>query len=151
MRRKEKEIMDRGEIESIIGKAVVCRLAFSVDNKPYVVPLNFGYRDECFYFHTARKGKKIDMIKTNNRVCFELDVDHQVVMAKDPCDWNMRYRSVIGYGRAFLLEGIEEKRRALDIIVEHYSGEVKEYKEGLVEHLAVIKVQVESMTGKKSL
>ena len=150
MRRKEKEVVDREEIESIIKKADVCRLGLSDNNIPYIVPLNFGYRDNCLYFHTPRVGKKIDMIKTNNRVCFELDIDHEVVKAENPCDWNMKYRCVIGYGRAFLLEDIDEKRLALDIIVEHYSGRVNEYKEKLVDHLAVIKVQIETMTGKKS-
>ena len=142
--------MDREEIESIIKKADFCRLGLSDNNNPYIVPLNFGYRDRCLYFHTAKVGKKIDMIKTNNRVCFELDIDHEVVRAENPCDWNMKYRSVIGYGRAFLLEDIDEKRRALDIIVEHYSGRVNEYDEKLVNRLAIIKIQVESMTGKKS-
>ena len=150
MRRKEKEVLDREEIESIIRKADVCRLAFSVDNRPYIVPLNFGYKGGCLYFHTARVGKKIDMLITNNNVCFELDIDHEVVKAENPCDWNMKYRSVIGYGRASLLDEIEEKRRALDIILEHYSGIANEYKEKMVDHLAIIKIQVESMTGKKS-
>ena len=142
--------MDREEIESIIKKADVCRLGLSDNNTPYIVPLNFGYRDRCLYFHTPKVGKKMDMIKTNNRVCFELDIDHEVVRAENPCDWNMKYRSVIGYGRAFLLEDIDEKRRALDIIVEHYSGRLNEYDEKLVNRLAIIKIQVESMTGKKS-
>jgi len=142
--------LDREEIESIIKKADFCRLGLSDNNNPYIVPLNFGYRDRCLYFHTAKVGKKIDMIKTNNRVCFELDIDHEVVRAENPCDWNMKYRSVIGYGRAFLLEDIDEKRRALDIIVEHYSGRLNEYDEKLVNRLAIIKLQVESMTGKKS-
>ncbi len=136
--------MDREEIESIISKADVCRLGLSVDNIPYIVPLNFGYRDSCLYFHTPRVGKKIDMIKTNNRVCFELDIDHEVVRAENPCDWNMKYRSVIGYGKAFLLDDIDEKRLALDIIVKHYSGRVNEYKEKIVDHLAIIQIQVES-------
>jgi len=150
MRRKEKEILGREEMESIISKADVCRLGLSVDNIPYIVPLNFGYRDNCLYFHTPKVGKKMDMIKTNNRVCFEMDIDHEVVRAENPCDSSMKFRSVIGYGRASLLDEIEEKRRALDIIVEHYSGQVNEYKEKMVDHLSVIKVQVESMTGKKS-
>ena len=137
-------------MESIISKADVCRLGLSVDNIPYIVPLNFGYRDSCLYFHTPKVGKKMDMIKTNNRVCFEMDIDHEVVRAENPCDSSMKFRSVIGYGRASLLDEIEEKRRALDIIVEHYSGQVNEYKEKMVDHLSVIKVQVESMTGKKS-
>ncbi|MFH1951850.1 MAG: pyridoxamine 5'-phosphate oxidase family protein [Pseudomonadota bacterium] len=150
MRRKEKEILDRDEIESIISKATVCRLAFSVDDNPYIVPLNFGYRDSCLYLHTPRVGKKIDMIKSNNRVCFELDIDHEVVKAENPCDWAMKYRSVIGHGKAFLLTDAEEKRRALDIIVEHYSGIANEYDEKLVNRLAIIKVEIQSMTGKKS-
>jgi len=150
MRRKEKEILDREEIESIIKKADVCRLGLSDKNIPYIVPLNFGYKENCLYFHTAKAGKKIDMIKTNNRVCFEMDIDHEVVRAENPCDWNMKFQSVIGYGRAFLLEDIDEKRQALDVIIEHYSGQTGEYAEKLVDRLAVIKVQIESMTGKKS-
>ena len=150
MRRKEKEILDREEIESIIRKADVCRLGLSDKNIPYIVPLNFGYKENCLYFHTPKVGKKIDMIKGNNRVCFELDIDHEVVRADNPCDWNMKYQSVIGYGRAFLLEDIDEKRQALDVIIEHYSGQTGEYAEKLVDRLAVIKVQIESMTGKKS-
>ena len=150
MRRKEKEILDSQEIESIISKADVCRLGLSVDNNPYIVPLNFGYRDNCLYFHTPQVGKKIDMIKTNNRVCFELDIDCEVVRAENPCDWTMKFQSVIGYGRAFLLDDTEEKRRALNVIVEHYSGRVNEYNEKLVDRLVIIKVEIESMTGKKS-
>ena len=150
MRRKEKVVLDREEIESIIKKADVCRLGLSDNNIPYIVPLNFGYRDSCLYFHTPKVGKKIDMIKTNNRVCFELDVDHEVVKAENPCDWNMKYRSVIGYGRAFLLDDTDEKRLALDIILEHYSGIANEYDEKLVNRLAIIKVEIQSMTGKKS-
>ena len=150
MRRKEKEILDREEIESIIKKADVCRLGLSDNNIPYIVPLNFGYKENCLYFHTAKVGKKMDMIKTNNMVCFELDIDHEVVRAENPCDWNMKFQSVIGYGKAFVLTDAEEKRQALDVIIEHYSGQTDEYAEKLVDRLAVIKVEIESMTGKKS-
>jgi len=150
MRRKEKEILDREEIESIIKKADVCRLGLSDNNIPYIVPLNFGYKENCLYFHTAKVGKKMDMIKTNNMVCFELDIDHEVVRAENPCDWNMKFQSIIGYGKAFVLTDAEEKRQALDVIIEHYSGQTDEYAEKLVNRLAVIKVEIESMTGKKS-
>jgi nitroimidazol reductase NimA-like FMN-containing flavoprotein (pyridoxamine 5'-phosphate oxidase superfamily) len=150
MRRKEKEILDREEIESIISKATVCRLGLSVDTNPYIVPLNFGYKERCLYFHAAKVGKKIDMVRRNNNVCFELDVDCALVRSENPCDWTMKYRSVIGYGKASLLGGFEEKNRALDTISAHYSGHPGEYNEKLVDRLAVIKVEIESMTGKKS-
>jgi len=142
--------LDREEIESIIKKADVCRLGLSDNNIPYIVPLNFGYKENCLYFHTAKVGKKMDMIKTNNMVCFELDVDHEVIRAENPCDWNMKFQSVIGFGKAFVLTDAEEKRQVLDVIIEHYSGQTDEYAEKLVDRLAVIKVEIESMTGKKS-
>ncbi len=68
MRRGDKEIKDMKEIEEIIREAKVCRLAFSVDNMPYIVPLSFGYEKGIFYFHSALVGKKIDMVKKNDRV-----------------------------------------------------------------------------------
>jgi nitroimidazol reductase NimA-like FMN-containing flavoprotein (pyridoxamine 5'-phosphate oxidase superfamily) len=150
MRRKEKEIHDRAEIEAVIRKADICRIGLSVDNRPYIVPLNFGFEGNCLYFHTAREGQKIDMIRQNNTVCFELDADCHVVRAENPCDYSMTYRSVIGYGTASLLTDTEEKRRALDVIMEHYSGRPGEYPEKLLDRLAIIKVDIDGMTGKRS-
>jgi len=150
MRRKEKEIQDRAEIETVIRKAEVCRLGLSMDNRPYIVPLNFGFEGNCLYFHTAREGKKIDMIRQNNAVCFEMEADGHLVRSENPCDWSMKYRSVVGYGTASLLTDAEKKRRALDVIMEHYSGRPGEYPDNLVDRLAIIKVEIDSMTGKRS-
>jgi len=150
MRRKEKEIQDKDEIKDVIRRATVCRLGLSVDNQPYIVPLNFGFDGECLYFHAAREGKKINMIKQNNCVCFEIEVDCEAVKAQTPCDWSMKFRSVIGFGKAALLTDGEEKRKALDAIVEHYSGKPLEYASDLVDRLSIIRVDIQTMTGKKS-
>ena len=150
MRREDKEIKDKNEMESIVKRATVCRVALSENDVPYVVPVNFGYKDDCLYFHSAPKGKKIEIIKQNNNVCFEVDIDQEVVETGTPCNWDMKYRSVIGSGKAFLVDALEEKRRALNIIVEHYSGDPDEYPESAVRDLAIIKIEIESMTGKKS-
>ena len=151
MRKKEREIRDKSGIESIIKRATVCRIALSEDNVPYVVPLNFGYKDNFLYFHSAKEGRKIDMIRKNNTVCFEIDIDSKLIEAERPCDWSTEYYSIIGFGEAFLVEDLEEKREALDIIMEHYSGKSSfEYPEKIINNLAVIKVRIESMTGKKS-
>jgi len=151
MRKKEREIRDKSGIESIIKRATVCRIALSEDNVPYVVPLNFGYKDNFLYFHSAKEGTKIDMIRKNNTVCFEIDIDSKLIEAERPCDWSTEYYSIIGFGEAFLVEDLEEKREALDIIMEHYSGKSSfEYPEKIINNLAVIKVRIESMTGKKS-
>jgi nitroimidazol reductase NimA-like FMN-containing flavoprotein (pyridoxamine 5'-phosphate oxidase superfamily) len=151
MRKKEKEIKGKHAIESIIKRASICRIGLCGNDVPYVVPLNFGYRDNCLYFHSGKEGEKIDMMRKNNTVCFEVDVDTELMQAEDPCKWSMKYSSVIGFGRAFLLEDPEEKRQALNIIMEHYSGRSsREYPEKALGSVAIIKVEIESMTGKKS-
>ncbi|MFA4936465.1 MAG: pyridoxamine 5'-phosphate oxidase family protein [Candidatus Methanoperedens sp.] len=150
MRRKDKEIKDKKEIESIISRSDVCRIALSENNSPYIVPVCFGYKDKCLYFHSAADGRKIDIIKKNNRVCFEFDIHEGLIKSKNPCDWDMKYYSVIGYGKAFFIEDFEEKIKALNIITEHYSGNSFEFQGNSIDNVTVIKVEIENITGKKS-
>jgi nitroimidazol reductase NimA-like FMN-containing flavoprotein (pyridoxamine 5'-phosphate oxidase superfamily) len=110
MRRAEREIKDRSTIEEILRRATVCRLAVCDGNVPYVVPLSFGYRDNRLYFHSAPEGRKMETIKANPHVCFEVDVDHEIVPGEIPCGWTVRYRSVIGFGKARLLEDVAQKK-----------------------------------------
>jgi nitroimidazol reductase NimA-like FMN-containing flavoprotein (pyridoxamine 5'-phosphate oxidase superfamily) len=150
MRRKEQEITDRAAIKSIIAKSTVCRLALSEDDRPYIVPLCFGYEDNALYFHTAREGKKIDILKKNNRVCFEVDCDHELVTNETACKWSMKYRSVVGSGEASLIDDPEAKRKALDSIMQHYGGRPSDYSAAATDKMLIIKVEIESMTGKYS-
>ena len=150
MRRKEQEITDRAAIESIIARSTVCRLALSEDDQPYIVPLCFGYEDNVLYFHTAREGKKMDTLKKNNRVCFEVDCDHELVTGETACKWSMKYRSVVGFGKASLVDDPESKRKAVDIVMQHYGGRPSDYSTTIMDKMLVIKVEIENMTGKYS-
>ncbi len=154
MRRKEQEIKDIKEIEEIIRKAQVCRLGLAVDNTPYVVPVNFGYDagENCIYVHCAKEGRKLDMIKRNNTVCFEMDVDMEISgREKMPCNWSTAFRSVIGYGNAFIIDDFDEKRRALDFIMKQYSSETSfEYSKKSVENVGIVRIVITNLTGKKS-
>ncbi len=150
MRRKDKEINDIASIEDIILKARVCRLALSENGQPYIVPLCFGYKDNIFYFHSAREGKKLDILRSNNNICFEIDIDHELSKEENACDCSMKYKSVIGFGKAVFIEDIETKRKALDIIMQHYSDGSFEYPVDTIKNTAIIRVEVDSMTGKKS-
>jgi hypothetical protein len=87
MRRRDKEIKDPKILESILRKAAVCRLGLSEKNTPYIVPLNFGYRANCLYFHPAGEGRKINILKKNNRVCFEAELEVELIQAEKACDW----------------------------------------------------------------
>lgn len=150
MRRKDKQINDLKEIESIINAATVCRIALSMDDIPYIVPVNYGYRDNCLYFHSASEGRKIDILKKNDRVCFEMEADVELVESDSPCKWSTKYRSVIGQGKALFIQNAEEKKQALDIILAHYGAGGFDYPEKNIGSLAIVKVEIESMTGKKS-
>jgi uncharacterized protein len=99
MRRSDREISGIQEIEEIIQKADVCRIALANDNIPYIVTMNFGYirnPKKTLFFHCANSGKKLDMLHKNNYVCFEMDIDHQLFRGKRSCDWGMRFSSIIG-------------------------------------------------------
>lgn len=150
MRRNEKEIKDREAVEAVIRRSKVCRLALCRGERPYIVPLCFGYRDDTLYFHSAREGKKIDILRENPQVAFEFDIDQEVVRGKTGCDWTMRYKSVVGFGRASFVEDLDAKQKALDVIMSQYADGSFTYKESLLKITAVIKVKIDRMTGKKT-
>jgi len=150
MRRKDREIKDTIEIESIINRSPVCRIALSENGLPYMIPVCFGYSNKSLYFHSTNAGKKIDMIKKNNNVCFEFDTYEGVITNGNPCDWDERYKSVIGYGKAYFIEGSHEKKNALNIILRHYSDELFTFPENSIKNVKVIKVEIEKITGKRS-
>ncbi len=152
MRRNDKEITDNNTIEEILKDAEVCRIALSDNNQPYIVPVNFGYRDKTLFFHSAPAGRKLDIIRRNNRVCFEVETGYELVTADSPCDFTARYRSVIGFGRAEIIEDKTEKLQALNVIMDHYTDthEDCEYNRKQVDSIAVVKIAVENVTGKQS-
>jgi len=150
MRRKDKEINDIADIENIINRASVCRLGLCENEHPYIVPLCFGYKDNTLYFHSAPEGRKLDILKKNNNVCFEFDIDHDLAKAEKACDWGMKYQSVTGFGKAVVIDDTEAKRKALDVIMGNYSNRSFTYPTETIRNTAIIKVQIQSMTGKKS-
>ena len=150
MRRADKEIADRGEIDKILRKATVCRLGLLDGTIPYIVPLSFGYEGDTLYFHSAREGKKIDLLKRNAVVCFEFDVDAEPVRSETSCGWTMRYRSVIGSGTASFVEDHGGKRTALKIIMRQYTDGLYEFPEEMLRKIAVIKVAIGEISGKVS-
>jgi len=150
MRRKEKEITKKEEIEKILMQSHVCHLAMVDEDKPYLVPMNFGYSDGCLFFHCAKQGRKIDLIKKNPNICFEVDELIRFKKAQIACDWGVEFKSVIGSGKAQFLEDSKEKKNALNIIMSHYSDRSFEYPDEMLEKTLVIKVVIDEMTGKHS-
>lgn len=148
MRRDDREIGDRQEIDCIISRARVCRLALCQDGQPYIVPLCFGYDGQALYFHSANEGRKIEALRKNSKVCFEMDIDQDLVRSGNSC--SMKYRSVIGFGTASFIEDIEGKQLALEALMRQYGGETLGWPKDALDEVYIIKVEIESLTGKKS-
>jgi uncharacterized protein len=150
MRRKEKEITDLKEIELIIQRAQVCRLAMVDKDGPYIVPLCFGYQNKTFYFHSAPEGRKVNIIKRNPRVCVELDADLELVGGNVPCNFGMHFTSVIAFGKATIIQELDLKREALQIIHAQYSDQAGEMTDKAITNTLVFEVVIDRMTGKQS-
>jgi len=153
MRRKEREVKEKSEIETIISRCDVCRIAFADNNMPYIVTMNFGFfsgEKSCFYFHCAPAGRKIEMIRKNSYVCFEMDTDHKLTNAEKDCDWGMKFSSVVGYGKITIVNDPEERKRGLDSIMSQYSGRKEfSYDERVMSGTAILRLDIEEITGKK--
>jgi hypothetical protein len=148
MRKKEREIKDRKFIDGIIERCRVCHLAMCDNGQPYVIPLNFGY-DGCFlYFHAALEGKKIDIIKRNNRVGFEFDILHNIVTAKRACDWGAKYESVVGTGTAEIVNDVEDKKAALECIMRQYGSDASDFPEEIMKKTLIFRVRIMEISGK---
>ncbi len=150
MRQTEREIKERGAIDDLMNRAVVCRLGMVDGDEPYIVPMNFGYDGKSLFFHCAKEGRKIDILKRNGKVCFEMDLDTEVIKGDMACKWSMRYRCVEGTGRAVLVEDVEGKRQGLNIIMSHYTKGPFEYAERGFDLALVIRVDIETISGKRS-
>ena len=153
MRRKEREVTDESRIKEIILACGTCRVALNTGEAPYIVPLSFGYEENgglrTLYFHGAQTGMKYELLSKNNKVCFEMDCGHMLFTDMEKGNCTMCYESVIGYG---VLEDVPEegKREALDILMEHYPVPAGfHYNEAVVAQTRVLKLTVESMTGKR--
>lgn len=150
MRRKDKEIADDSAVWAVAAQSQICRLAMVDGDSPYVVPLCFGIAENVLYFHGAARGRKIDLIRKNPKVCVEFDQPLGIVASESACRWSMKYQSVIGFGRASLVEDPKVKRKALDLIMSRYVDEGFSYPEERIKATAVIKVDIEKITGKQS-
>lgn len=153
MRRRDREISQPERIDEIIMRCDCCRLGFSDGKNAYIVPMNFGFlhrgRERFFYFHSAREGRKIDLIRRNGRAGFELDTFHGVNTGDSACSYSFRFQSVIGEGEIALVEEKEEKETALSLLMEHYTGKNNwSFQEKELEGVAVIRLRVTELSCK---
>jgi nitroimidazol reductase NimA-like FMN-containing flavoprotein (pyridoxamine 5'-phosphate oxidase superfamily) len=150
MRRREKEITDRAELRRILRDARVCRLALADGDRPYLVPLTFALDGDDVILHSARGGRKIDVLRRNPSVCFEVEEGVELAPAGTACGFSMRFRTVIGFGDVEFVEGRTERARLLALFGPRYGAPDGPLPEAEVERTYVLRIRVRELTGKRS-
>ena len=154
MRRQEREVTDKESIEKILLNCKTCHVAMTDGLSPYVVPLSYGYRFTCdgaleLFFHSAFEGKKIDILRKNSKVCFEISDEGMFENAESPCNMGYSFSSVIGYGEVFFLTDAADKCEGLSVIVEHQCGRSVEFTEKQAETVCIYKIVSKDFNGKQ--
>ena len=151
MRKANQEIKDQGIIEGILSGAEICRIAMIDGDVPYLLPFNYGYRDRCIYIHSAPEGKKIELLKKNPVICFEVEQTARVIPQEKACGWATLYRSVVGYGTVEIISDFESKQQGLEIIMaQHGAPEKRTFEANEVKRMVILKLTITSITGKQS-
>ena len=153
MRRKDREITDETAIRAILDKAQVLHLAMIDGDRPYVVPLHYGYSPIdgrlTLYLHSAKEGRKLDVLQKNGRVAFVLETDVSSISGGEiPCKYGAAYASVMGEGKAVLLTDPAKKAAALQILMKIQTGREFTITEAMTESVAVLRVDVETYSAK---
>ena len=149
---RSKLITNQLEMFQVIAKCEACYVSMvDQNNKPYVVPYNFGIKDDVIYLHSAQSGKKMDILRQNNNVCIAFSTDHQLKYQHESvaCSYAMKFRSVIVTGRIEFIEAFDEKIEALNIIMSKYTDRKFSYGTPAVNEVCTYKVIIDEITGRK--
>ena len=146
------ELEEEEKIEAIIAKCDICFVGMcDEDCRPYVIPMNFGYRDGVIYLHSGPTGHSIDILNRNNQVCVTFSADHELVFQhpKVACSYRMKAKSIICRGRVEFIEDLAEKREALNIIMQHYSAREFAYSDPAVINVKIWAIPVDEISAKE--
>ena len=151
MRRIKQEITDKRIIEEMLSQSTICRIAMVDQGEAYLLPFNYGYRENCIYIHSAAHGKKIDVLRAHPRVCFEVEQKSDLVKGEKACDWSTLFRSVVGYGDIEIITEPGEKKEGLEVIMAQHGGaDFTDFDENNVNAVVILKLVIDSITGKQS-
>ncbi len=154
MRRTDRELKSKEELKNVLNDGKIIQIAFIDENEPYIVTLNYGYIwDEekiKFYFHSATDGRKINCIRNNPRVCFSISICDPFIQGEKACNYGMKYRSIVGYGRMKIVESDDERIFGLNLLMKQYTGKDNWiYDDNIIKITTVSSLDVEKMSGKR--
>ena len=151
LRRYKQEIKDQTQLEAILKSTNIVRIAMMDGDMPYIVPLNYGYNNNCLYIHCASEGKKLNLLRANNQVCFEVEDSVKIIDGDKACKWTASFKSIIGYGEVEIIEDNQQKIKALKILMTHFGAPHQhEFEEKHVKVTTILKLKIIEMKGKLS-
>ena len=145
-------IEDKQRVEEILTRCDICYVGITdLEGNPYVIPMNFGYRDGVIYLHSVPTGSCIDMLEKNNRVCITFSTGHKLVYqhAEVACSYRMRAKSVICRGNVSFIEDMTQKREALDILMSQYIDKEFTYSDPAVRNVKIWAVPIDQVSAKE--
>lgn len=158
MRLQNREVTDKERIKEILNQCETARIAFSSNNAPYIVPVCYGFEISSgkidFYFHCAFEGKKLDMLRKNNSVCVETDIQYKITSEEDKnfaCGYSCDYASVIAFGKAFEVSEAAEKEKGLKLIMRQYTGRDFDFNEKMLASVNIVKIECTEFTAKQHI
>jgi nitroimidazol reductase NimA-like FMN-containing flavoprotein (pyridoxamine 5'-phosphate oxidase superfamily) len=110
---------DREAINSILDEAFICHIGFAVDGQPYVIPTAFGRRDDVLYIHGSSASRMLRTLTKGVEMCFTVTIVDALVLARSAFHHSINYRSVVVLGNASLVDDLDEKNKALEVITNH--------------------------------
>jgi len=153
MRRKDRELSIEKALE-IIEKGEYGVLSTFDGEYPYGVPVNYVYKDGVIYIHCALEGKKLENISKHPKVSFTVVTKSKILPEK----LTTAYESVVAFGNAELVEGLEKKVAIYELVKKYSPQFAEKYKisdpvdengEGQeCKNTGVIKIVLEHITGK---
>ncbi len=151
---QEKASYDRETVHRVLDAGLVAQVAFVQNNKPLVVPMIYGRDGDTVLLHGARKARVIKLLEETEQACLNVTLLDGIVFARSAFNSSMEYRSVTVFGTPRLIEGFEEKIRAMRIISEHTMpgrwDELREPHAREVKMTGVIALEIETASAKIS-
>ncbi|MFH1707548.1 MAG: pyridoxamine 5'-phosphate oxidase family protein [Planctomycetota bacterium] len=142
--------LEKQGIDAVLAAAPVVRLGFADNGEPYVVPVNFAYKNNALYIHIGIKGRKYGLLQRGARICFEVEGESALKTTDTACKHGFMFTSVIGWGRPKMLADDAARREALGLIMLKYTGK-SDWSFGAesLARTAAVRIDIESMTGKQ--
>lgn len=152
MTRRERQVTDINEILKILDNSKVLHLGLVDGDEPYVVPMNYGYTYEneklTIWLHCARQGRKLDVMRINPKVFFEMEYGITPFEGEVACKYGITYSSLMGRGVATIIEDVETKKIALSALMKAQTGRDFSFEDKMAEVVGVVKIDVIEFTAK---